>query len=675
MTAASGDRARPLVASWTVAAAAGAGVVALALFSHRYPPAMPVLPDLSAPDFDKLVSAGRTLLALIAINLAALALATPFRSLVRDGEGRTSVVLRLTFGLFALAHAVLLLGFLHWISSRSLVLLVALSGSIGLAMTLVGVRRWATAGSRPRVRRRLPLAPVVIALALLLPLVSVFVPIYGWDALTYHLALPERFLRQGSLEVSPLSMFTTIPLLVEMLYTLALALDGPALAKLLHLEFAALLLVALSCIGARQGRYAALFAPLCLLACPMFMWETGVVYTDLPLALVSLLAIDAAMTWDRSADRSVVVRAALLCGLCASIRYQGAAVALALGAAVLVGGRQPIRRRVAFAAALGTGVLVFLAPWLLRNFAGLGTLLAHTVFDDVILRQMAAYHRSIGMGHGFFDLLAAPWNLTFRATPDVYVGGFGFQIGPLYLVAAAFALAAGLRRPESALPLRAAAVLFVAWFLSSQEARFLFPTLVAVSLAGSVGFESLVASARPALRVILLAIPAAAAIPTQIAFWNGSGLSYRVAFGDVPRAEIVLAEPLERIGEVLRADPRPDLRVLPLFESRLWHLRGVDSVPNQVNEASPVLLAVHRALDERRFCRWLAEQRVTHLVFDATSTRTYRPIFVDGYSAADYQDDVRRLGAFLTSSARMQARAAEASLWELLPADQCREPG
>ncbi len=157
-------------------------------------------------------------------------------------------------------------------------------------------------------------------------------------------------------------MFTTFRSRTQMLYALALALDGPALAKLLHPELAALLVASLVALAGRAGRTAALFAVLCLLADPLFVFETTVVYTDLPLALVATLAAQAAIEWDREGRRHVALRAALLCGLAAGIRYQGALVGLALAVALALAGRQAWRRRLLVGGGLLLGTLALLAP-------------------------------------------------------------------------------------------------------------------------------------------------------------------------------------------------------------------------------------------------------------------------------------------------------------------------
>lgn len=664
----------PLVAT-SLPQAVGTTLAALLIVAvtwARYPPPLPSAPELSAPDPAKLAAIARTLLAFATVNLAALGVSGPLRRLYRTGDSRLGAVLRVTFGLYALAHVVLALGLVGLLSPRSLGLATVLAALAGVPAVLTFAR-----GLRgrlaPAALPRWPAAAWLAVLGLLLPLLSAFVPVYGWDALTYHLALPEWFLRTGRVGVDPFSMFSTFPLLTQMLYALALALDGPALAKLLHLELAALLVASLVVLAGRVGPTAALFAVLCLLADPLFVFETTVVYTDLPLALVATLAAQATLEWDREGQRHVALRAALLCGLAAGIRYQGALVGPALAVALALVGRQAWRRRLLVGGGLLLGTLALLAPWLLRNLLATGSLFGETAFDPVFLRQMQAFHRAMGMGRGLLDLLLAPWNLVWRGASSSYIGSFGFRIGPLGLLALLMGLAAWRRRPEVRLPLLAAGSLFLAWFFTSQEARFLLPALALVVLAGAWAFEDLAAAAPARLRAVLVATCCAAAVPVQLEVWQRDfRYAYRAAVGDIPWSRVEQVTPAERLGERLRRGRFDRLRVLALFESRTWHLRGVDSIPYHVNQGAPTLLAVHRALAERRLCRWLEEQRVTHVLLNAGTLRSSSPSFVEGYSRQDYESDLLALDAFLGSSAALLAREGDSYLLQL--GGSCREP-
>jgi hypothetical protein len=160
----------------------------------------------------------------------------------------------------------------------------------------------------------------------------------------------------------------------------------------------------------------------------------------------------------------------------------------------------------------------------------------------------------------------------------------------------------------------------------------------------------------------------------QLSFWNSSGPLYRIALGDIPWQAVTQATPAEEVGAILRADRRPGMRVLSLFESRTWHLRGVDSIPYHVNEGSPTLLALHRALASRSLCRWMADERVTHIVLDTATPRLTPPYFVKGYSEDDYDRDLYLLNRFLGSSAELRRNVRGTLIFELRPPGDCHDP-
>ena len=650
------------------------GVVLVAVYAWHYPPAVPGLPSLSPLDAGKLAAAARSVIALLVLNLAALGAGRAFPRFGWSRPRGLAVVNRITLGLFALAHAVFVLGMLGWLSPRAVGLLVAAAAVASVPAILGAVRRWTASGSPRLAAHGVPALAWLMLPALALPLLSAFVPEYGWDALTYHLALPERFLRVGRLEFDPFSAYTVIPLLTEMLYAIALALDGPALAKLIHLELGVLLLVALASLASRFGSIAALFAAACLMADPLFLWEATIVYSDLALALLALLATAAVLDWDADPSPSALALAAVFCGLCAGVRYQGAFVGAALIVAVLLAGKHPVRLRLRFAAAVAAGIAVFVAPWLLRNLLHAGTPFAQNAFDPVLGRQLAAFREVMGMGQGFVAFLAGPWNVTMRTTPGMYSDSFGYQIGPLYLLSVILALAMARRNPEAALLLRSIVVQYTAWFLTFQESRYLLPTLVTAALAGAITVQRLFAAAPRTTRAAMAVAPAVATALALVTSWTASGPLYRIAFGDIPAQAVMNSTAAEEVGAMLRAEPRRPIRALALFESRTWHLRGVDSIPYHVHEGSPTLLAVHRALGARSLCRWLNEARVTHIVANTSTPRVTRPFFVEGYTAQDYARDLELLNHFLGSSAVLLRDVRGTLLFELHPPGQCRDP-
>ena len=141
----------------------------------------------------------------------------------------------------------------------------------------------------------------LVAAALVLvgagPLASAFVPFYGWDALTYHLAVPERYLFHGGIWMTPFSIFSACPHTVEMLYALALGIGGPPLAKLINLQYAVLLMVTAYRLAARRSLRAGLIALALLIGEPLLQWEVTLTYNDLALAFHALVAVAALADW------------------------------------------------------------------------------------------------------------------------------------------------------------------------------------------------------------------------------------------------------------------------------------------------------------------------------------------------------------------------------------------
>jgi len=92
-------------------------------------------------------------------------------------------------------------------------------------------------------------ATVLAVLALALGLTYTLTPAIQSDGLRYHLAAPQVYLRDHRIVYLPFNAFSNFPFLIEMLFTLSLAVGGDLAAKMVHFEsfvlcglFAALLL-------------------------------------------------------------------------------------------------------------------------------------------------------------------------------------------------------------------------------------------------------------------------------------------------------------------------------------------------------------------------------------------------------------------------------------------------
>jgi hypothetical protein len=660
-------------------------LLVLGLYTARNPPSTLNLDwrFFGWPAAEKLLAALRDVGFWTAINVAAWALAGPLRRLVeREGEDALiRFVKRLGLGLLVLSTLVLGLAALHLLHAGVLLGLLA----VGVALWAVETRR-----ATPRLSWRRPgrgvLAVLGFALLLLNPFLECFVPFHGWDALTYHLAVPERYLQVNGIFLTPFSFYTAFPLGTEMLYLLALGFDAETAARLMHFEFGVLCLLATYALGRRVSRRAALLAPLLLLADPLFSWELSIAYSDLTLAFYTLLAVSCLGDW-RSAPRSVsLVACGVFAGAAMAARYQGGFV---IGSAVVLlllsPGPHRAVEKVRGAALIAVTSQLVASPWLLRNLVLTGNPVApllqgvfygagHEYFDPVVIAQQAAYARLPGMGRGLLEFLSAPWNVTLRNIPNLYVGSFGSQVGPLYLIGlgACLLLLAGkkLVEPGARLALQAAFLLAAAWFWTGQEARFLLPTLALVALAGAVAFDVLLEVGRP-LRMALLAVVAYALLLCQWPLWKVAPQRYAYALGGLSRQSLEDRDPVSAVGRHLRNALGPHDRLLLWREARGYYFRGLDYIPDHNNAGSPVIMLFHRAADPHSLQCTLVAMGVSHVLFNWNSAEP--PLFVEGYGPDDWSRDRQLVEAFVRNWTRPELEYGGLLVARLRPAAGCED--
>ena len=623
----------------------------------------PVFPRLAVPQPTKLLELLRAFAALAVLNLAAVGAARPLDRHLSSGSRLRGAVLRLAAGFALLGTALAVLGVAGFFRPPMVLGLVAVAAIVGLPSLRRGL---AVIAARPLPRSSVALLAAVFAL-FALPVLHAFVPLYGWDALTYHLALPDWFLRTGRVGFDRASIYTSFPLLTEMLYAAALALRGPSIAKLVHLESGVLALLLVADLARAHAPRAWPLAALAIAADPTFLWEATVAYSDLPLLLFSTATLEALLATRDDPGPTPLLRVALFSGACAATRYPGLLLPVALGVAWTLSPWMSLRSRRALAVALITGVGAFLLPWLVRNTLATGNPLAIGAFHPLFLRQMFRFNHDIGMGHGPLALLLGPVNVSLRAEPNHYTHGFGYLVGPLHLVGAVAILLAPRSPLRRSLAL-AAALFFVGWFVSVQEARYLLPLGPVLAIGAAAALEDLLRESSPRA----WAAPWAVALLSLALAWSvfspSLGPVVRVALGPIAPSRVERLEPAARLGETLRQQLPPGARVLSLFESRAWYLRGFDQVFFHVNQGAPSWAELHDARVRGRLCAWLSDRGVTHVLINSTMYQRTPPTAVGPYQDADIMADMRATLRLLQQSATVAFREQGIVVYALDPA-------
>jgi 4-amino-4-deoxy-L-arabinose transferase-like glycosyltransferase len=151
-------------------------------------------------------------------------------------------------------------------------------------------------------------------------------------------------------------------------------------------------------------------------------------------------------------------------------------------------------KRTAFMIAVA--LLVF-SPWLIKNQVYVGNpvypLLEDTFdglnWDRTQSSQLISWQRSMGMGRNALDYLLLPINISTMGKPGSNYTRFDGVLSPVFLILVPLAFFMRRRRTTAIILMVGAGLVF--WALTSQQLRFLIPTLGLAAVLAAVGLHNL----------------------------------------------------------------------------------------------------------------------------------------------------------------------------------------
>ncbi len=334
-------------------------------------------------------------------------------------------------------------------------------------------------------------------------LIGALAPPTDGDALCYHLELPKQFLAQHALFCPDYNDHATFPLLVEMWYLWAMALDGPAAAQLVHWLLGILLSLAtvLLC-EVVLGRSWAWLAGALMLLLPGISNQMAAALNDVGLAAFTTLALAA---WLRGiADeegRRWLLAAGVFLGASLAIKYTAIVLAAAVAVAWLGIMVRQKGQRVFHLQSAATVLVIAVAiagPWYLRAAWHRGNPV-YPFFSQHLGTSgpNVLPERKTPLGWNAAALASLPWQVTMH--PERF-GGRGHQLGPVFLLGLpGLFLARRLRGLGLLLAIAALYTLF--WYGLRQNLRFLYP-IAPLLAAGVVWFWMELRSVRPSPRFV-----------------------------------------------------------------------------------------------------------------------------------------------------------------------------
>lgn len=478
---------------------------------------------------------------------------------------------------------------------------------------------------------------------------------WGYDALSYHLAVPKTWFEQGRISVLPDNVYSAMPFNGPMLWLLMMVLHGDAIdavfmAQMVNVALGVLFVLAAWKLGSVYGRVSAVVAAVAAGTCPWVTYLCGIAYDEAGMLAMGMAALWAAlkagqaggvsevpiahrseagvasMRSEEMASNPVehqrgrwVIAAGLLAGLACGYKYTALPlIALPIGLLLVINLAGGWRRRAMQMAVYLLACLALLSPWLIRNQIATGNPifpLGYSVF---------------GAGPGWWDYeLQDRWREAHgSALSELSIRQWIWQAGSRTLA-----------EPRIGALLWALAVGGI--FLRRDRLTLALIALLAMQLAvWSLGTHLF---ARFACVVILPLVALAARLPTRPMARRTAGLfAGVVVLGAV--LNICHTAPLyyhhTRIGErqllinaygqtawfkegswpgtqwigMINDSLQGQVKVMLVGEARTFYLKKSHQSASAFNH-HPLASAARQYTDDTDLLRWLMDRGVTHLLF------------------------------------------------------------
>ncbi len=264
-------------------------------------------------------------------------------------------------------------------------------------------------------------------------LMTALAPPIKYDALMYHLTMPQAYLQSGSFPYLPWIVMSGMPQTTEMLYTMAMALGGAQGAAVLGWFFTLLSLLGLAGFTrTRLDNPAGWVAPISLMAGYTFAISMAWGYVDWLGLFFGLGAIICLDGWRITGTRRMLFFAGLFAGFAFSTKYTAGFLSITLFGAFCWHCYKRSDKFFSSLLLLVGGALLAAFPWLSRNWVNTGNpvypfFLPGGAMDAV---RIGVYQGLAAWGD-WRDLLLLPIRATVVGSETAE--GYSVSAGPLLL--------------------------------------------------------------------------------------------------------------------------------------------------------------------------------------------------------------------------------------------------
>ncbi|MBN1146694.1 MAG: glycosyltransferase family 39 protein [Anaerolineales bacterium] len=552
------------------------------------------------------------------------------RALNLDENGDLeSALFSLSVGLGVIAYAVLALGLAGWLEPLPIALLLMFAGLwtwrdwLPLALKAPALwRDWLSGWKGLGADRKVLLG--LLTFLLILTLLQALTPPWDYDGLIYHLQGPRLFLEAGRMRMQTDNIWVYYPFASEMLFMLGMGLGSDVFAKLLHLSYAVILVLATYALGRRcLEKFSGLLAMAILVGMPIFPLWASFAYNDITWAAYEFLALYAVFLWLDRQRRSWLVMAGILMGFALGVKYMALGGGAVLGLFVFWKSRAKGWRALLVNGALFGGVALAVgSPWYLKNWLWTGNPVYPFFFtaQEPVAGQVSlwmAYMDGFGAGRRPLDYLLLPVRLythyqrfgTFLGS--IEIPSFLFPLILFYPWARKSACTNGL--------LGWVGLRFVVWAVGTHQTRYLLPLFPALSLLSAYVLVGLASKFKKTYlaRILVLGLVfgmlATTLVYSALFFVMVRPLGVIVGL-ESKDAFLRRVIPLYEVTKYLETNLPPEARVMMLWDGRGYYC-DERCLPDVTQSQWTYLVSGAQSVDEA--ASLLRQRNVSHLLYSA----------------------------------------------------------
>jgi 4-amino-4-deoxy-L-arabinose transferase-like glycosyltransferase len=327
-------------------------------------------------------------------------------------------------------------------------------------------------------------------------------PAIRWDSLSYHLAVPEIFIRNKAMIEIPESYNTYWAQYAEMLYTYAMLLVGQPLPGLLHLVSGILTALLIFLFGKRvMGPRVGLIGAVLFFSMPLVSFESGSTYIDLFVAMFVMAALFSGLLWWLTNQKEWLLVAGIFSGLAFGTKLSAFVFILPLVCLIIIGlviRRSSLKGTILCLSSFGLPALVLYLPWAVRDFIWLGNPIfpyfSHLFPGSRAVLEIADWDLPVQNQSFLIKMITLPWNLVVNSQQFYHEAPAGI-VGAVPLLALPWFYWRQLIDREQRcriLPIVIYGVSsFSLFFIVNNNARYLIPGFSAIVLLAAINLGNI----------------------------------------------------------------------------------------------------------------------------------------------------------------------------------------